>query len=54
VTPSNYEKIASAIDRMHEAHYWIHLMQEHYHSADQFRWYLNVFLKALVVSREVV
>lgn len=42
-----YEKIASALDRFQEAHFWIHMMDAYYHSADPFRWYLNVFLKAL-------
>lgn len=42
-----YEKIDSALDRFQEAHFWIHMMEKHYHSADPFRWHLNVFLKAL-------
>lgn len=42
-----YEKISSALDRFQEAHFWIHMMEEYYHSADPFRWHLNVFLKAL-------
>lgn len=42
-----YEKLSAAIDRFQEAHLWLHMMEEHYHSADMFRWYLNVFLKAL-------
>ena len=45
--PSGYDKLASALDRFEEAHFWLHMMERHYHSADQFRWYLNVFLKAL-------
>lgn len=44
---ANYDKIGDSIDRMQEAHYWIHMMEENYHRADQFRWYLNSFLKAL-------
>ena len=51
---SNYDKITAAIDRMQEAHYWLHLMQEHYHQADQFRWYLNVFLKAVKEIPQIV
>lgn len=42
-----YEKIGAALDRLHEAHFWIHMMEEHYHKSDLFRWYLNVFLKAI-------
>ena len=35
------------MDRFREAHYWIHMLEEHYHQADPFRWYLNAFLKAI-------
>jgi hypothetical protein len=42
-----YEEISSALDRHREAHFWLHMMEDHYHSADQFRWHLNVFMKAL-------
>lgn len=42
-----YDKISSALDRFQEAHFWIHKMEVFYHFADPFRWYLNVFLKAL-------
>lgn len=42
-----YEKLASTIDRFQEAHLWLHMMEQQYHHADPFRWYLNVFLKAL-------
>lgn len=41
-----YEQIGPALDRFQEAHYWIHMLERHYHDADQFRWYLNVYLKA--------
>jgi hypothetical protein len=47
VSNAPYEKIASALDRFQEAHFWIHMMEEYYHFADPFRWHLNVFLKAL-------
>ena len=42
-----HEKIGSALDRFQEAHFWIHMMEKYYHQADPFRWYLNVFLKAI-------
>jgi hypothetical protein len=45
--PDGYDKLTSALDRFQEAHFWLHMMEQHYHSADQFRWHLNVFLKAL-------
>lgn len=35
------------MDRFQEAHYWVHMLEQHYHQADPFRWYLNVFLKAI-------
>lgn len=39
--------IEPALDRFREAHFWIHMLEEHYHSADPLRWHLNAFLKAL-------
>ena len=42
-----FEKIASALDRFREAHFWIHMMETYYHVAEPFRWHLNVFLKAI-------
>lgn len=45
--PDPYERLAAALDRFQEAHFWIHAMEQSYHSADHFRWHLNVFLKAL-------
>ena len=45
--PNGYDKLTLALDRFQEAHFWLHMMEQHYHSADQFRWHLNVFLKAL-------
>lgn len=42
-----YDRIGAALDRFQEAHFWIHEMEAYYHQADQFRWFLNVFLKAL-------
>ena len=42
-----FAKIESALDRLAEAHFWIHMMEDHYHDADYFRWYLNAFLKAV-------
>lgn len=42
-----YEKISASLDRFQEAHFWIHMLETHYHLADQFRWYLNVYLKAI-------
>lgn len=40
-------KIEASLDRFREAHYWIHMLEENYHEADPFRWYLNSFLKAI-------
>ena len=40
-------RIESSLDRFREAHYWIHMLERHYHQADPFRWYLNAFLKAI-------
>jgi hypothetical protein len=37
----------SALDRYCEAHFYIHAMIDHYHTADAFRWSLNSYLRAL-------
>lgn len=42
-----YERLNSTLDRFQEAHFWLHMMERHYHDADPFRWHLNVFIKAL-------
>lgn len=42
-----YDRISPALDRFQEAHFWIHGMENAYHSAEVFRWHLNVFLKAI-------
>jgi hypothetical protein len=44
---SGFDKLSSTLDRFQEAHMWLHTMEDCYHSADKFRWSLNVFLKAL-------
>ncbi len=41
------ERMTASLDRFQEAHFWIHFLERNYHYADPFRWYLNVFLKAL-------
>ena len=41
------DRLTSSLDRFQEAHFWIHMLEKHYHLANPFRWYLNVFLKAL-------
>lgn len=51
---ANYEilkSLESSLDRVQEAAWFIRMMEEHYHSADRFRWSLNSFLRAL---KEVV
>lgn len=41
------KRIEPALDRFREAHFWIHMLESHYHHSEQFRWHLNVFLKAI-------
>ena len=50
----NYDKISSALDRFQEAHFWIHMMEQFYHSADPFRWHLNVFIKAIKEVSQII
>jgi hypothetical protein len=42
-----YERISSSLDRLREAHFWLHGIEQYYHFAEAFRWHLNSFLKAL-------
>lgn len=41
------KSLESSLDRVHEAAWFIRMMEEHYHHADQFRWSLSSFLRAL-------
>lgn len=55
---SIFMSLESSLDRLKEAEWFIHMMEEHYHEADQFRWSLNSFLRTLkeviqLVSMEV-
>lgn len=49
-----FDDVSSALDRLREAHYWLHQMERNYHFADQFRWSLNSFLKALKEVRPIL
>jgi hypothetical protein len=49
-----YQKIGAALDRFQETHFWIHMLEQHYHNADPFRWHLNVFLKAVKEVPQIV
>lgn len=48
------QEILPALDRFQEAHYWIHMLEAHYHRADLFRWHLNAFLRALKEVRGIL
>ena len=39
--------IPSSFDRLEEAHFWIHGLEQSYHYGSRFRWNLNAFLRAL-------
>ena len=41
------DQLDEALDRFREAHFYIHVMEGAYHRADEFRWALNAFLRAL-------
>lgn len=41
------KSIESSLDRLGEAKWFIQMMEKNYHQADQFRWSLNSFLRAL-------
>jgi hypothetical protein len=48
------KQIQPALDRFQEAHYWIHMLEAHYHNANLFRWHLNAFLRALKEVRLIL
>jgi len=35
------------LDRFQEAHFWIHMLEQYYHNANPFRWYLSAYLKSI-------
>ncbi|MFN3238678.1 MAG: hypothetical protein ACE37D_16670, partial [Pseudomonadales bacterium] len=39
-----FDSLSSTFDRLEEAAWFIRLMEEHYHSADRFRWSLSSLL----------
>lgn len=41
------QSLQSSLDRLQEASWFIRMMEEHYHKADQFRWSLCSFLRSL-------
>jgi hypothetical protein len=47
MTKDELERLAPALDRFQEAHFFLHGLEDYYHFADRFRWHLNAFLRAL-------
>lgn len=41
------ERLESAMDRLQEAHFFLHGLEQYYHFANAFRWHLNAFTRAL-------
>src|SRR5690242_20262887 len=41
------ERLPAALDRMREAHFFIHLMESFYHVSDSFRYSLNSFIRSI-------
>lgn len=41
------DALDEALDRFREAHFYIHVMENEYHRADEFRWACNSFLRVL-------
>ena len=42
-----FELLSSTFDRLHEASWFIRLMEENYHVADKFRWSVSSFLRTI-------
>jgi hypothetical protein len=51
---NGFDLLSSTLDRFQEAHMWLHTMEDCYHSADRFRWCLNVFLKAINETPDLI
>lgn len=49
-----FKTLESTLDRLKEAEWFIHMMEEKYHNADQFRWSLNSFLRSLKEVLKIV
>jgi len=49
-----YEPLHACLDRLKESHWFIHQMEEHYHSADRFRYSLNAYLRSLKEIRPML
>jgi hypothetical protein len=47
VTKDEFEKLSPAVDRLNEAHFFLHDLESYYHFADPFRWHLNAFLRSI-------
>jgi hypothetical protein len=47
MTKEEQERLSPALDRLAEAHFWLHGLEAHYHNASPFRWHLNAFLRAI-------
>ena len=55
---SAWDKVEASVDRFNEAHFYIHMMEAHYHRSDPFRYSLASFMRALkevpaIVSMEL-
>ena len=47
MTEDESERLYPAFDRLQEAHFFLHGLEDYYHVADPFRWHLNAFLRAI-------
>ncbi len=47
MTQDELDRLSPALDRLQEAHFWLHGLEAHYHDAGPFRWYLKAFLRSI-------
>jgi hypothetical protein len=47
MTQDELERLWPAGDRLQEAHFFLHGLEDYYHFADPFRWHLNAFLRPI-------
>ena len=54
MTKGEIARLSPALDRLQEAHFFLHGLEDYYHFADPFRWHLNTFLRAIKEIPELI
>src|SRR5665213_2536515 len=54
VVTRDIDRLYPALDRLQEAHFFLHGLEVYYHVASPFRWHLNTFLRALKEVPQII